>query len=195
MQPHTTHCLVCCFSHNRPAVVLHTVRDDTASMEAALAKALKVIVMNVTNNMGIKSTMGTGKDLQKNENEFEGGRSARECCWACSPILTTSIGLTTATTSHACADGRVRLFRRSGMREPRVEGGPRRRPYCDGTRGLRLQRAGSGWCQGTRRAGGRAGLGHANKLHWCRRVEHIQIKFKLRQSAATRHQLWDFPPE
>jgi hypothetical protein len=45
-------------------------------MEAALAKALKVIVRNASIDMGIKSTMGTGKkDLQRRtKNGYEGGK-------------------------------------------------------------------------------------------------------------------------
>jgi hypothetical protein len=74
MRPHTTrctHCLARYFSHNRPVVVLHTLlltTTTTVSMEAA---------RNASIDMGIKSTMGTGKkDLQKNENGFEGGYGA-----------------------------------------------------------------------------------------------------------------------
>jgi hypothetical protein len=46
------------------------------STEAALAKALKVIVRNASIDMGIKSTMGTGKkDLQRRtKNGYEGGK-------------------------------------------------------------------------------------------------------------------------
>jgi hypothetical protein len=45
-------------------------------MEAALAKALKVIVRNASIDMGIKSTMGMGKkDLQRRtKNGYEGGK-------------------------------------------------------------------------------------------------------------------------